>query len=118
MEKQPEDRRVDEHLFVTENECFADNDRDEADINRIANPPIETGHHKPCGGRDRGGCSKTLPDEASERLNENNETEEDERCAHHAQRIKSKKGAFQMPLSNRPRDVDCKCPRCDHEKEQ
>jgi len=118
MEEQPEDRRVNEHPFVAENECFADDDRDDADIYGIANPPIETGHHKPYGRRDGGGCSKTLPYEASERFNDGNETEEDERCAHNAQRIKSEKGGFQMPIRDRPREVNCKRPRCDHEKEQ
>ena len=118
MEEQPEYRRVNEHPFVAENECFADDHRDEADIYGIANPPIETGHHKRCGRRDRGGCSKTLPYEASERFNDGNETEEDERCAHDAQRIKSEKGRLQMPIRDQPREVDRKRPRCDHEKEQ
>jgi len=91
MKEQPEDRRVNEHPFVARMSGFADDDRDDADIYGIANPPIETGHHKPYGRRDRSGCSKTLPYVASERFNDGNETEEDERCAHNAQRISPRK---------------------------
>src|SRR5258708_40095260 len=114
MEEQPEDRRVNEHPFVAENECFADDDRDDADIYGIANPPIETGHHKSFGWRDRGGCSKSLPYEASERFNDGNEAEEDERCAHNAQRIQSEKGGVPQPNRDRSTGAERNTPRLQH----
>ena len=90
MEEQPEDRRITEKPLVAENERFAHDDCDEGDINGISDPAKETGNHKLRGRSNRRRRTKTLPYETCEGFDERNETKEDERCAHNAQRIKSR----------------------------
>src|SRR5579859_948883 len=118
VEEQPEDRRVNEHPFVAENERFADDDCDEADIYRIANATIETADHELYRRRDRRRRSEALPHEASERFDEEDEAKKHERGTGQAKRIESEKGGAHLPIRDRPRNEQRNRARCDQEKEQ
>src|SRR5579871_2010101 len=118
MEEQPEDRRVNQHPFVAENERFAEDDCDEADIYRIANAAIETGDNELYRRRDRRRRSEALPHEASERFDEQDEAKKREAGAGQAKRVESEKGGAHLPIRDRPRNEQRNRARCDQEKEQ